>query len=150
MPSRSVGMPMTSRSAGGCSWQRVHIDRYGSLADAGVIRGAGPVPIFRSQAKASSLGIGVHVIDLGENREWLGEIPIVASPALPESIAPPSAGLLIQQPRKKLRRMDPQPRHRLANHRLLDRRQDLADVVGPGRPQQEVHVLWHEDISPDV
>jgi hypothetical protein len=93
----------------------------------------------------------VHVLDLLEYRGRLEDIAVVTPAPLPKAIVHVSVRLPILHTDKKGRSLPTDKQQGALRHRLLDRVENVADVIVQlGRPDQEMSVLRHDDVRPDM
>src|SRR5262249_35163259 len=91
------------------------------------------------------------VLDLLEHRSRLEDIAVVTAAPLPKAVVHIAVRLPILHKPEKLAGMPMDKQQGALGDRLLDRVQDVADVIDRfGRPDQEVSMLRHDDIRPHM
>src|SRR5437588_515711 len=75
--------------------QRSPLQRRRAGANTSVVRGARPEPVLRALAQSSPNRIVVNVVNLMVDRLGFEQVAVVATAALPESMARPAARLSI-------------------------------------------------------
>jgi hypothetical protein len=138
------------------SLRRVHsgqgrVDFKRDRPDSGIPPGAGPGPILGSLDQPTLNRVLVDVGDDLERCLVVHDVPVIASAGLPE---PQSCRAIVSrrcQPRQPLRGMDAKVIDRPASDGTLDLPEDASDLVQRlTRAKQNMNVLGHDDIGPEV
>ena len=95
-------------------------------------------------------GIVMDIQDLLVDLPGRPDVSIIARAALPEPMNPTLAFALVPHSNQELGSILADPTGRSSGHGLLDGVQDVLHINTLVRPDQKVHVLGHEDPSPQV
>src|SRR5262249_43705568 len=144
----SMGSTRKPHPSGIQTRQWVHLYRH--RQHAGVKPGTRPNPIGCLLDQAPANRIVVDVFDHLQQCPWLDHVPIVAPTSLPETIVHFSVWLYILEMFQKIRSSPPKKLQGLSSHRSLQGGADQPDLVFLSlRPDDQVHVLRHDDVGPD-
>ena len=109
------------------------------------------MPVHGTFNQPAPHGIGVDVVDLFPDFGGRPEIVIVPAAALPEALCLTAVGLAVEHPAGELRRFALNEQEGPLRHRLLERRENRADViVRIARMDQQMNMLGHDDPRPQV
>ena len=93
----------------------------------------------------------MDVLDLLQCSFRLNYVAIVATAPLPEAIVRLSIRLAILHPAQECWRVTPNMQKRSLGHGLLDRIQNVTDVIFQlGWPNEQVSVFRHDDVRPNL
>ena len=116
----------------------------------GVPRSTRPRPVGRMLHQPPANRVGVDVLDASPGHVFVKDIPVVTAAFQPESVfnLPGTNDFKVSKP---VRSSLPQVPDCGSRDRLLHGLQDCTYRIRVlRRPQQHVHVLWHDDICPKL